>query len=212
VRSKWNLLGVIKNVHNSDSLMEFGVQPQLKSLYLANNSWLNDESIIMFASIFPSLQLLDLRSCQNISKGVGQVLKSCCKIRNLNLAYCSTVNLLGINFRVPQLEVLNLSYTKVDDGTLYVTSKNCRGLLHLLLENSDVTERGVKHVLENCTQLREINLKGCDKVHASVVDSMVFSRPSLRKIIAPPGFLLSDKKKKLFLRQGCIVCSESTLL
>jgi len=135
-----------KNVHNSDSLMEFGVQPQLKSLYLANNSWLNDESIIMFASIFPNLQLLDLRSCQNISKGVGQVLKSCCKIRNLNLAYCSTLNLVGMNFRVPQLEVLNLSYTKVDDGTLYVTSKNCRGLLHLLLENSDVTEKGVKHV------------------------------------------------------------------
>ncbi|RHN65016.1 putative leucine-rich repeat domain, L domain-containing protein [Medicago truncatula] len=115
-----------------------------------------------------------------------------------------------MNFRVPQLEVLNLSYTKVDDGTLYVTSKNCRGLLHLLLKNSDVTEKGVKHVLENCTQLREINLNGCDKVHTSVVDSMVFSRPSLRKITAPPGFHLSDEKKKLFLRQGCIVCSKST--
>jgi F-box and leucine-rich repeat protein 2/20 len=107
---------------------------------LANNSRLNDESIIMFASIFPNLQLLDLKSCKNISKGIGQVLKSCCKIRNLNLGYCSTVKLLEMNFRVPRLEVLNFSYTKVNDEILYVTSKNCRGLLHLLLKNSyDVT-------------------------------------------------------------------------
>jgi len=70
-----------------------------------------------------------------------------------------------------------------------VTSKNCRGLLHLLLENCHyVTEKGVNHVVENCKELREINLKGCNKVNANVVDSMVFSRPSLRKIVTPPGF------------------------
>jgi len=43
-------------------------------------------------------------------------------------------------------------------------------------------------VVENCKELREINLKGCNKVNANVVDSMVFSRPSLRKIVTPPGF------------------------
>jgi len=39
-------------------------------------------------------------------------------------------------------------------------------------------------VVENCTQLKEINLRGFDKVHANVVASMVSSRPSLRKIKA----------------------------
>jgi F-box/leucine-rich repeat protein 2/20 len=66
------------------------------------------------------------------------------------------VKLLGMNFVVPNLEVLNLSYTKVDDETLYVISKNCCGLLQLLLEVCNgITEEGVNHVLENCTLLRD---------------------------------------------------------
>ncbi|KAK2420227.1 hypothetical protein P8452_50458 [Trifolium repens] len=145
-----------KIVGSSDSLVEFGVYPQLKSLYLGHNSWLSDEIITMFASIFPNLQLLDLYYCNHISEGICQVLRKCCKISHLNLAYCSRVKLLEINFVVPNLEVLNLTWTKVDDETLYVISNNCRGLLQLLLEAcDDVTEKGVKHVLENCTLLRD---------------------------------------------------------
>jgi hypothetical protein len=118
------------------------------------------------------------------------------------------MNLLRMNFEVPKLEVLNLSHTEVNYGTLYVISKNCCGLLHLLLEHCCcVTDVGVKVVLENCTQLREINLRGCVGVNSNIVSSMISSRPSLRKIIAPPGFDLKDKKKKLlFLSQGCCVC------
>ncbi|KEH17128.1 RNI superfamily protein [Medicago truncatula] len=56
------------------------------------------------------------------------------------------------------MEVLNLTFTKVNDETLYVISKSCSGLLHLILEKcSRVTMKGVKHVVNNCTQLREIN-------------------------------------------------------
>jgi hypothetical protein len=64
-----------------------------------------------------------------------------------------------MNFAVPKLEVLKLSRAKVDDEALYVISKNCCGLLELSLEDcDDVTEKGVKHVVENCSQLREIKL------------------------------------------------------
>ncbi|KAK2366167.1 F-box/LRR-repeat protein [Trifolium repens] len=145
-----------KIVGNSVSLVEFGVYPQLKSLYLGQNSWLSDEIITMFASIFPNLQLLDLEYCHNISEGICQVLRKCCKIRHLNLAYCWEVKLHRMNFVVPNLEVLNLSWTNIDDETLYVISLNCRGLLQLLLERcKGVTKKGVKHVLENCILLRD---------------------------------------------------------
>ena len=59
-------------------------------------------------------------------------------------------------------------------------------------------------MVENCTQLREIDLGGCDKVHANVVASMVLSRLSLRKIGAPPSFDLRYTKK-LFSHHGCYV-------
>ncbi|KAK2368753.1 F-box/LRR-repeat protein [Trifolium repens] len=144
-------------VGNSDSLGKFGVFPQLKALYLGGNLSLTDESIIKFASVFPNLQLLDLEYCHNISEGICQVLRKCCKIRHLNLAHCSRVKLHRMNFVVPNLEVLNLSNTKVDYETLYVISKNCCGLSQLLLRNCEgVTEKAVKHVLGNCTQLRVV--------------------------------------------------------
>ncbi|RHN58007.1 putative leucine-rich repeat domain, L domain-containing protein [Medicago truncatula] len=130
--------------------MDFVAYPQLKHLRLAQNPWLSDEDIIMFASIFPNLQLLDLSNCCRIfDEGITQVLRICCNIRYLNLSGCSIVKLLEMNFKVPKLEVLNLSYTKVDDETLYKISKSCCGLSKLLLKNCyDVTKKGVNHVVE----------------------------------------------------------------
>ncbi|RHN71563.1 putative leucine-rich repeat domain, L domain-containing protein [Medicago truncatula] len=188
-----------KSVDNSNSSMDCVLNHQLKSLHLTCNFQLLNENIILFASIFPNLQFLDLSSCHNISEeGICEVLRRCCKVRHLNLAYYSRVKLLRINFKVPELEVFNLSHTCVDDETLYMISKNCCGLLQLFLENCDeVTENGVKHVVENCTQLREVDLGGCDNVNANVTASVVFSSTSLRKVNAPPHFRISDREMKL---------------
>ncbi|CAJ2665937.1 unnamed protein product [Trifolium pratense] len=144
-------------VGHSDNLVDFGVYPQLKTLFLSYNSWLSDEIITKFASSFPNLQLLDLNSCNSISKGICEVLRKCGKIRYLNLAGCSRVTRIGINFVVPNLEVLNLSNTKVDDKTLNLISKNCSGLSQLLLTHcKGVTKKAVKRVLENRTQLKVV--------------------------------------------------------
>ena len=190
-------------VENSNSFKDFVVSPQLKSLHLAKNSCITDESIKMFPSMFPNLQLFDLSYCRNISEdSICDVLRRCCKIRHLNLSHCLVVNLFGMNFEVPKLEVVNLSRTIVNDETLYVISKSCCGLLELLLEECfNVTEEGVKHVLENCTKLREINLRACNKVNVNAVDSMLFLRPPLRKIIAPSGLDLS-KTERIFLHKA----------
>ncbi|GAU49166.1 hypothetical protein TSUD_407130 [Trifolium subterraneum] len=147
----------IKSLESSKSLMDFTPRPQLKYLRLAGNQWLTDENITMLASISPNLQLLDLTSCWGIEEGISQVLRMCCNIRHLNLAFCSKVKLLEMNFEVPKLKVLNLSYTNVDDETLYVISKSRRGLLQLSLKDcTNVTEKGMEHLVENCMQLRLI--------------------------------------------------------
>ncbi|CAJ2670513.1 unnamed protein product [Trifolium pratense] len=130
-----------------------------------------------FASIFPNLQLLDLNSCTDISeKGIGHVLRRCCKIRHLNL---SELKPPRVNF-VLTLEVLDLSKSGIDDSSLYMISKCCFGLLHLDLSNcSNVTEQGVMQVVENCTQLREIT--------------------------PPPNYRCSESRMKHFLCHGCFV-------
>jgi F-box and leucine-rich repeat protein 2/20 len=193
------------SVDNSNS---FVVGPQLKSLNLIFNPCLRDESIHMIASVFPNLQLLNFSYSHNISEeGIFHVLRTCSEIKHLNLAGCLGMKLRRMNFDVPKLEVLNLSDTNVDDESLCVISKCCRGLLQLVLDDcAVVTEMGVKHALEKCTQLREINLKYGPKVCGDVLASLIFSRPSLRKITIPVGYRFSDREMELLSRQGCIVC------
>ncbi|XP_013455008.2 F-box protein At3g58530 [Medicago truncatula] len=191
--------GRVQIVRNPNRV-NFVLNPQLKSLSLVSNRWLTNENMEAFASSFPNLELLDLSSSHNMyEEGVCQVLRRCCKIRHLNLSYCPRVKLRNMNFEVLELEVLNLSHTRVDDKGLRVISKSCCGLLQLLLESCfEVTEKGLKHVVENCKQLREINLKNCRGVQGDIVASMVSSRPSLRKIIAPPCYSFTDKKWEYF--------------
>ncbi|KEH28634.1 F-box/LRR protein [Medicago truncatula] len=193
------------SVDNSNSLF---VSPQLKSLHLISSQWLRDKSFKMIASVFPNLQLFNLSYCFPISEeGIFQVLRTCSELRHLNLTGLRGWKLHGMNFEVPKLEVLNLSYTNVNDKTLCVISKCCRGLLQLLLELCYlVTQKGVKYVLEKCTQLREINLKRCVQVDDDVLTSLIFSRPSLRKLTSPYGYRFSDREMELLSRQGCIVC------
>ncbi|XP_058742241.1 SCF E3 ubiquitin ligase complex F-box protein grrA-like [Vicia villosa] len=171
-----------KRVQNFDILKDFQVNPQLKSLHLAENSFINDEIVLLFASIFPNLQLFDLSNCDRISdKGICQVLNKCCKIRYLSLIGCKKVRQLKINVVVDQLKMLNLCGTNIDDKTLYEISKSCYGLLQLLLIYCKyVTVKGVTRVIENCTQLEEIDLRCCDKVNDDDVVSMRSSRPSLK--------------------------------
>jgi len=191
------------------SLMDFVVRPSMKSLHLSSNQFLNDETIKMFASIFPNLQFLDISSCSCISEGIVEVLRRCLKIMHLNLTSCPSVNLLGMNFQIPKLEVLNFSMTKINDETLYVISKSCSGLLLLDLEGCCyITEKGVMEILKNCTRLKEINLRHCRKVAADVGlwTVMVFSRPSLRKIMTPYYFHPSNRKWKPILDHGCFLC------
>jgi F-box/leucine-rich repeat protein 2/20 len=190
------------------SLMDFLVYPQVESLHLANNSWLSDESIKKFASIFPNLQVLDTSDC-DLSEGIVEVLRCCNKIMHLRLTYCPKLELLRMNFQVPKLEVLNLSMSEIDDQTLYMISKSFSGLRQLDLKRCDrITEKGVKQVVENCTRLREINIRYCRNVAADVDFwlGMVFTRPSLRKIIAPSHFDPSHSKWIPLLDHGCFVC------
>jgi hypothetical protein len=143
--------------------------------------------MFLIAHYFPALEVLDLNHCHDISSlGLYHVLHRCRSITHLNLAGCSGLKLREMmRFEVPPLEVLNLSYSTVDDQSLNVISNSFRWILQLSLESCDyVTHNGVNRVLQDCTQLTEINLNGVkdDIIHFNVA-SMVLLRPSLKKII-----------------------------
>lgn len=136
------------------------------------------------------------------------MLKRCPNLRHLNLAFCPYINLPWINIKTPKLEVLNLSLSRIDNVVMYAISKISPRLQKLDLERCyGITEKGVKLVVENCTHLREINLRYCRKVSTNNVDWMIFLRPSLSIITALPHFRsrpINYNRKLLFGR--CLVC------
>ncbi|XP_020239143.1 F-box/LRR-repeat protein 2 isoform X2 [Cajanus cajan] len=169
-----------------DSMKDFVVNLEVKKVYLGDNVLLSDASLIKFASICPSLQLLDLTGCEGVSSEcIVKVLKRCCEIRHLNLAYTG-MEVFEIDFEVSQLEVLNLSGSRIEDEALSIISRRCSGLLLLNIQSCwHVTPKGVKQVVENCRALKELNLKNCWLVSGDFIAWVEFSRPSLRTIVTP---------------------------
>jgi F-box/leucine-rich repeat protein 2/20 len=188
------------------SVVDLVVYPQVKSLHLAYNSALADKHINIFGLMFPNVQLLDLSYCPHISQQhIAILLKRCNKIRHLEFACFPQAKPFSIDFEASNLEVLNLSHSTIDDEELYEISKIFPRLLQLDLEHCyDVTDKGVRLAVENYTHLREINLRHCRKVSINIVSLTIFSRPSLRKITAPPHFRPRDCDRKFLFRQ-CLV-------
>jgi hypothetical protein len=177
----------------ANGLIDFSrnIKKPLTSFTCSYTDYLRTTHMFLITDCFPNLQLLDLNTCRHISSlGIYHVLQRCRNITHLNLAGCSGVKIHNMmTFQVLKLEVLNLSYSTVDDRSLNVISNSCRGILQLLLESCDyVTHNGVNRVLQNCTQLTEINLNGVkDNILHFNVASMVLLRPSLKKITLPNG-------------------------
>ncbi|MED6225791.1 hypothetical protein PIB30_097085 [Stylosanthes scabra] len=181
------------------------VNSHLKFLYLSENKWLDDGSVTMLASLCPNLEMIDLTYCRRVSKGAIDVLRMCCKIQHMNLSHSGCdLSQFRVNFEVPTLFVLNLSWTRIGNEELSLISKTCYKLKELDLDYCPkITANGVKQVVKNCEQLRMISLFSCDKVSCDVVAWMVFERPSLRKIIPPRFTSLIVGQRNLLLQHGC---------
>lgn len=185
------------------------VNTSIKSLFLAQNNHLDDGFIKNAVHVFPNIELLDIAYCHNVTEaGILEILKICQQLKSLEVKGCSEVNSLQIDFVVPRLEVLRAQKLPIDDEALASIGKRCPNLSDLDLKQCrNVTAKGVKEVILNCRGLKQINLSWCDNISIDVA-WMVFSRPSLRKIIVPSHLLPGINGKNFFLRHGCLVSED----
>lgn len=210
--SKCHLLNEVKmestNLGEEDFTLDVVVNPRLNSLNLAQNGKLGDATVKNFVAFCPNLQLLNLSSCSKVTgEGVVEIFKRCGEIRHLEINWCSGIKEFAIDFEHSKLEEMSAEGSGINDDALALMGKRSCRLRYLNLAGClNVTTKGVKEVMQNCRVLREINLKWCDKVNVDIVGWMVFSRPSLRKLIPPCGFALTQSQRNLFLRHGCLVC------
>ncbi|GAB4850045.1 hypothetical protein Ancab_029343 [Ancistrocladus abbreviatus] len=179
--------------------------PQIRVLNLASNKTLSNECLEKIASTCPNLETLDLSSCLAISrKGIGEIVRNCHGLMQIHMSGCTQIKHLGLDADLPKLQVLRVSGSGLNDEGLVTVGKRCHELLYLdLMYCNAVTSRGVKEVIKNCIKLREINLNFCRNMGHDILAWMVFTRPSLKKIVPPQGLVLTEGEKSLFLQHGC---------
>ncbi|XP_050384434.1 uncharacterized protein LOC126801028 [Argentina anserina] len=190
-----------------DEELETDIVPNLgiKSLNFCKNISMGDRFIANYVCFCPNLEMLDLSYCINITEdGIVDILKRCSRIRHLDISTCGLMENLSLDFEVPQLEVLCAGGLRINDYGLAIIGNRCSRLHKLDLSGClFVTANGVKEVVDGCKELRDINLSSCYKVGLYIIPWMVFSRPSLKRIIQPSGASVpTGSQRNHFLRHG----------
>ncbi|KMT06388.1 hypothetical protein BVRB_7g160670 [Beta vulgaris subsp. vulgaris] len=182
--------------------------PQIRALSLGSNKALSNDCLEKIAFSCPNLEILDVSDCPSITrKGIGEIVRNCTGLKQLQMSGCGAIKSLGIDAKLHKLQVLRAAGSGLNDDGIIVIAKKCPALLYLdVMGCSGVTSKGAREVVCHCQRLKEINLNWCRGMAPDIVAWMVFSRPSLKKIVPPVGFVLTEYEKDLFLRHGCLVC------
>ncbi|KAF7152061.1 hypothetical protein RHSIM_Rhsim01G0029400 [Rhododendron simsii] len=190
------LLEILKMTHTSGQEMDtFSadyvlINYRIRHLDISKNMWLTDQTLKNFGQVCPNLQFLDVSDCSYLTNsGIGEVLRRCPAITQLNINGLSVSNIFGSYFdhSVVNLKTLRAKATQLNDKGMAMIGSRCRYLQYLDIERCcKVTDRGVMEVVRNCKRLRDILLGGCGEVSPNILPEMVLSRPSLRNIKPPP--------------------------
>ncbi|PIA15363.1 RNI-like protein [Coemansia reversa NRRL 1564] len=127
----------------------------------------NDEILSTIAESNPKLRYLVLEDCPNITNyGVRKVVDACLDLYKLDLRRCpnfSDYEYRQLDTNCPYiLEMLDLSYSAVDDILLYIIAESNPKLRNLYLEGCVfVTNYGVKKIVDSCLELRFLDVKNC---------------------------------------------------
>ena len=194
---------------NEELVVDLVKNYRVRSLKLAKNISLTNNSLIKFASVCPNLQLLDVSYCNGITgRGTAEILKSCNEVRHLEIIGCGGIkSLIETDSKLSKLRVLKAGGSGIRDEGLIMVAKTCPCLLHLAVGGFDgLSEKGLKEIVGRCKGLREIDIWGRLDFDPSFVAWMVSSGPSLRKIILPfDSFSRGKNQWDSLLRRGCLV-------
>ncbi|KAF7152693.1 hypothetical protein RHSIM_Rhsim01G0031000 [Rhododendron simsii] len=154
---------------------------RMRHLDISGNMLLNDTALENFGQVCPNLRFLCVRKCLRLTNvGIGEILRRCPKITQLNINGLQVSDVFGRYFddhSVLNLKTLEARMTEIDDKGMAMIGNRCRNLQYLDIGYcNEVTNKGVMEVVTNCARLRDIDLIGCQKVSTYISPEMAFSR------------------------------------
>ena len=152
-------------ITDSGLLMALRACPSLRVLKLAYCSNITKASIEQLARLAPHLRVLDISFCNQIDLDtVREALLWWRNMEELHLRGYHHITTDGIDH--PMLHTLNLSWCKnIDDAAVAHIAKGCPSLVTLdLAWCGKITVQAVYQLVQECGALRELNLRGCTRL------------------------------------------------
>eukprot|EP00252_Welwitschia_mirabilis_P026909 TRINITY_DN9008_c0_g1_i1.p1 TRINITY_DN9008_c0_g1~~TRINITY_DN9008_c0_g1_i1.p1 ORF type:complete len:303 (+),score=35.66 TRINITY_DN9008_c0_g1_i1:269-1177(+) len=138
--------------HGTDSMLEYISERcrSLRCLRFPNSHYVTDPVFCKVVSKFPDLEELDISGCMNLSKLTLQEVGESCKRL----------------FRLERKGLLWLDrswsdHTIQDDEEALIIAKTMPHLRHLEISDTLITNEGLLALLEGCTGLEYLDVRGC---------------------------------------------------
>ena len=146
----------------------------------------NRKALLEVSLTLPCLEGSEVQVLRYFEEGLTHLWLTACGMR---------VNEISID-KFSQLERLDVSNTDVNDAWL-ARLANLKTLQNLNLSGCDeITERGVKEVLENCRALRNLNLQLCKNVEPDL-DKALHERVAIKMSLENRDEVVSTMLRKL---------------
>lgn len=146
-----------------EKLLEFDTK--LHTIILKRINKITNNGIkIILSKCANSLRNLDLCRCNNTTDSItSRILIECPKLESLNLSLCQQITdttFVTLNmFPFSNLKKINLQKLNITDCTIFSITEICNGNLELININdcSEITEKGINHLIKSNSNLIEIN-------------------------------------------------------
>ncbi|XP_030459011.1 F-box protein SKIP1 [Syzygium oleosum] len=174
----------------------------------------SDRALDLVAERCPSLQVLSIKSCQNVTDAsMARIASRCTNLRELDISYCYEVShesLVLIGRSCPNLKVLKRNLMNwldpsqhegvVPEGYLNACpqdgdseaaaiGKFMPRLEHLEIRFSKLTARGLSSICDGCLDLVHLDLSGCANLTSRDIVNATSNLKNLKQISKPNFYI-----------------------
>ena len=158
------------------SVTDQGIQavvrcPKLRIISLRRNRNITDKSLVSLSHHCPKIQSLDLDTCVRLTDRGISALSACDGLQRLRLARCRAIT--------------DVSLTSLAKNNSELVSIDLTGV-------TQITDKGVRALIDGCPQLAEINLTGCPDADGIVAES----RAQAREDGSGGGYVLATGRRR----------------
>lgn len=163
-----------------------GKWPQLQELSVTCNACECSDALQAISCNFPQLTSLSLQFCK-LGEGHHDFLSRSRFLKKMVLESCTDLPSELFSCSWPNLSVLHIRTSTIDDTTLATIARGCQSLCEIkLLSCADITDDGVIKIASSCSMLKVLDVHSCPRVtHAELVVCAVGLSPVLVQIGLP---------------------------